>query len=700
MAFKGILPTLKEIVIGPPATGGIINNLLAPKLYSRSELLNYFTGYVYASVMPIAEEVGKVEFAVARIDRRTGKREMYPQHPFLKLLRNPTARVSKYQLLEGSTAYLLMMGECFWYAPRGENTNLPLQLIPLRPDAVESVVDNETGELLGWQYNNGRGERIPFELPEIIQIKTFNPADTYRGYGALQAAMDYVMVDKYSTDFTKNYLYNNASPGGLLTVKTSITKDAWEKLKTEFRQAYQGLGNSGKTLLLQEAEADFKKIGANLSEVGLDTIKELSSERILHMFRVPKQILGIPDNINLATSQVLERTFAKRTVEPQIFRIEDGLQNLMDEYAAASNKGRVNKIDYELTHESIVPEDRTSVLAEYREGLKTGYMTINEVREKEGLPPIDGGDEVRMPANYLPVGSPMAPQARGQDEITVKRVVKRKKSLVSLTEFDAYRRQKWESINDAAVGYEKAMDKYLNRQKESLLSRLTGKGWAKAFEEVLFDTEEEAAAFVLAVGPVFQKLADKQYGLGQELVGGDTDPTHHLREFVNERVKLLAPRLAVSMHQKLESVLVQAAQEGATVADTRKRITDFYGGIKDHRAEVIARTELNAIANRAAVDAYRAAGVSYKVWFANQQACEFCRIQDGKIVGIDTAFADLGSVTEGSDGGRLKIDYATVGEPPLHPNCRCDVVPQNDFATPFGKLPSLESREEYDAIPV
>lgn len=697
MAIKGLLPRLKEVILGTPSpTGSALHRLIAPKIYSKGELLQHFTGYAYAAISPIAEEVARTTFYVNQIERTTGKEERKDAHPFTRLLRNPNHRQSKFQLLENSLVHYLMLGEFLWYMPRGENTNLPLQIIGLRPDLMTPQIDEETGNILGWKFRNSRGQDIPLDASEVHQVKSPNPTDDYRGWGVLQAALQYVMIEHYASSFSKNYLANNTFPGGVLMVKNRLTPEAWAKTKEQFKQMYSGVDDAGKVMMFQGNEGSFQKIGANLQEVALKDLKEVSSEAILNMFRVPKQVLGIPDNINLATSKVLDTTYAKRTIEPHIFRIEDSLQNLMDEYAAAVNKNRVNKVDLVLSHDSTIPEDRDAQLAEYEKGIDK-WLTPNEVRVMENREPVVGGDTLLRPANLVPFGEQLPPEEK---EVTGKVTLKtiRRKDIITLRQFNEYRKLKWEAVASGEVALGKAVDTFLKKQEKSVLARLKPKkGKKKSFDEVLFDEAEEREKFEALLIPVILGMSEEHFDIAGALVEvpREAGVSPKVVRAVQERVRKFARSFTAQTREKLSQALVDVAAAGGTVAEASSAVADVYGAARSWRTDMVARTELNEIANRSAIDAYQQAGVTHMVWFANPNCCEFCAELDGKIVSIDSDFVSQGERLEGIDGGSMVADFETVENPPLHPHCECDIVPQNDFETPFGDLPPIDERADY-----
>jgi hypothetical protein len=72
---------------------------------------------------------------------------------------------------------------------------------------------------------------------------------------------------------------------------------------------------------------------------------------------------------------------------------------------------------------------------------------------------------------------------------------------------------------------------------------------------------------------------------------------------------------------------------------------------------------------------YKQNGYATVEWFVNPGACEFCRTYAGRTKTIGTNFTGIGDVITGESGGTMRIEYADIDTPPLHPNCTCSLVP-------------------------
>lgn len=117
-------------------------------------------------------------------------------------------------------------------------------------------------------------------------------------------------------------------------------------------------------------------------------------------------------------------------------------------------------------------------------------------------------------------------------------------------------------------------------------------------------------------------------------------------------------QIAESTREMLRADVAAAIEAGSSNADLANQIERNYA-FSDARSELIARTE-TAFADVAGnLKAYKLSGqVESKRWLTAPDCCELCEALDGVVVALDDDFPN-----DGGDG------------PPLHPNCRCDVLP-------------------------
>lgn len=148
-----------------------------------------------------------------------------------------------------------------------------------------------------------------------------------------------------------------------------------------------------------------------------------------------------------------------------------------------------------------------------------------------------------------------------------------------------------------------------------------------------------------------------------------------MQKFAERSINKFAKSSTDTNNQKVAESMIEGMRNGDTVQEMRDRINAVYDQITKQNAMMIARTETTRITTWTNEQIYRSAGIEEKEWLVNPGACEFCVPYDGKIVPMTGKFASRGDSTTGADGGELSLNYETVKRPPLHVNCRCDLLP-------------------------
>lgn len=125
--------------------------------------------------------------------------------------------------------------------------------------------------------------------------------------------------------------------------------------------------------------------------------------------------------------------------------------------------------------------------------------------------------------------------------------------------------------------------------------------------------------------------------------------------FARERAgEMISGDIMETTLSRIQEAVTNALQEGQSIGELKESILDS-GIFSEARAEMIARTE-TAIAS---IDGKQETMKEilpdgFKEWLLATDACEECEVYDGVVVPIGEDFPE--------------------GDPPLHPNCRCDLT--------------------------
>ena len=638
--------------------------------WNRKRLMNQYKGMVYTLVNAIAEDFAKYEPIFWKQDNRSGKKTQY-MHPFAKVLENPNPSLSKFDLLVATASFLELTGDAFWYYAVGERSRQPKEIYLMRPDRVEVVVDGDTGEVMGYKFRNDDGTKIPLEVDEVEHIKTFNPLNQYRGMGTLEAAILYVEIENDTSEFQRNFMKNQATPSGVLTISGKIEKEAFNKLKTQWKEKQAGLANVGKTLFIREADAKFTKVGLGLDELDLKALKELSEGKLFKMFRVPKIILGDTDQNGLgrANAETADYIFAKRTIDPKQTRLDDAIQKTLKR-----NYKDENSV---VGHVSQIPEDRAAQLNE-DDKLTGRVYTINEVRERKGLPRVDGGDDLYVSFNQVPVNQANTGNDNGSKSVK-KRVIRLAASKDAAEE--TFFRQLNKIDNRAYKDSKKEFNGLLSAQEAAVIDKLkayAGKGVTRAYEEVMPDANEETDKAVELILPLLL-LALQQGGEAALAFLGVDEPLNvspATQRALEDRLRRALKENTNATIAKLNKTISEGIANGETFEELKKRVNAVYEKATGYRSDTLTDDQAHKSVNKGLQEAYRQAGIKQKLWRAlGSNPCQFCRAMNGEVIEVDAPFVPKGSSIIGEDGGEYINDYDDIENANAHPNCHCWLFP-------------------------
>jgi SPP1 gp7 family putative phage head morphogenesis protein len=386
--------------------------------------------------------------------------------------------------------------------------------------------------------------------------------------------------------------------------------------------------------------------------------------------------------------QALVKAMNRATAETaQSAAISEGLVPLMNWVRGLVNYVVWKYFGYDDLEMKWVEEDDTAPDVQMK--ILTGYVagkiiTDDEAREKLGMDPLTPeqqekmnppppvgldaeGNPVEPPDPNAPPGKKPPPKGKKEDAPEVADKLGKAQVSRKVKPLARDRKAVKACISDitalmtpalAAMGKrlsKEIADKVGKAIKPSagvkrLVSELTFdelRDLAPDLADILEDMAAEGGAAALA--QVIAEITEDQLG----------QVSSRAVDYAAERSAELITDIEESSRDMVRSTVARGVEEGWT----NERIADELEGnyaFGSKRAETIARTETAYADIQGNLEGYRASGVvSGKEWIvAQDEMCEDCEGLNGIVVGLDEQFPD-----DGGDG------------PPLHPNCRCDILP-------------------------
>ncbi len=629
--------------------------------------------WAYACGWKNATSVAKTKFCLYKKSYNNNEEEekltKIKQHPLMDLLNNVNPHSNKFELFTLTQLFQELTGNSYWWIPRGV-LGIPESIWNI-PSHWMRIVPSKTRFIEGYiMQTPGSPQIIPFDEEEIIHFKFPSPFNIHYGSGPLHASRFGIDLNEQIKTWGINFFLNNAQPSGVLMTENSLSKDQYERLRDRWNQKYRGSKNAGKVAIL-ESGLKYEQTGSTVKEAQFGEMSREIRDEILAIFGVPASKLGLVEDVNRANAEANDYTYQKETILPRLTLIEEKINEKLSPIYD-------ERLVFQF--ENTLPEDKEFRLREKQINIQSGFSTIDEEREREGLEAFELPETSAplIPFSLVPAGSPKPEntydpsQEESEDKSITKDVIEKK------------RYSKWRVFVSTTAPHEKQMkgmmERFFQAQHGEVMKSLNN-----------YRSLSGAVTKDLSINILFNhdQSAEKLRGISrsyvrQALVAGinlgitDTNSPIDFNLFepnilraVEKRVRFFADSVNKNTAELIRVELEQAFKQGESISDISKRVDKVFNFSQDFRSKRIAQTEVIGATNSGQVMAYHEAGVEQKEWIsARDSSVRDSHKIDGQTVTLTQSFKT-------KDGNHLQYPGDRSSGAPASDliNCRCTVLP-------------------------
>lgn len=342
---------------------------------------------VWACVRVISETISTLPLKIYE-RKPDGSKSIAVDHPVYQILcRQPAIDLTPARFMQMIPASICLRGNSF-----SEKLFFRKELVGIRPLLPQYMnVGSDDAGRITYKYSDPvtKTEReIPRE--NIMHIRGFS-LDAAVGLTPIQFGADIIGSALATNEAASNVFKNGLQNSGFMTSSVPLNPEQRTALRNNLQQ-FMGSNNAGKVMLL-EGGFDYKGITINPETAQLLESRSFSIEEICRWFGVPPVIIGHMEKQSSWASSIesLYTQFLITGLRPMLVNIEQEIGRCLldndDRYFA------------EFAVEGLLRADSNGRASYYKQALQDGWMNRNEVRAKENLPPIDGGDKFTIQLN-------------------------------------------------------------------------------------------------------------------------------------------------------------------------------------------------------------------------------------------------------------------------------------------------------------
>lgn len=317
-----------------------------------------------------------------------------------RYLRFTPPGLSRIEYLSQVMLSLLNDGNFFAATPR-DRLGEPTSVVPLDPTMVQ--VDRvREGRRKGQLRYRVAGVPDEFGPLDILHIKGMTLPGRLRGLSVITAAREVLGAAADAQAFGASLFRNHAVPPAVIEVPGGADddkgKDRARRVAETWRETHGGTANAGKVGVLVGG-ATLKTVAVTPEDAQWLETRRFGVQEVARLYGVPPHLIADSSNSTSWGSGLAEQNlaFGQFSLRPWIERIEEGHTRLLFTHGRRDDFVKLN-LDALLRAST---KDRYQAHAA---GISARFLTPNEARAYEDLPPLPGGDD--FPTDPVPGGDP------------------------------------------------------------------------------------------------------------------------------------------------------------------------------------------------------------------------------------------------------------------------------------------------------
>ena len=628
-----VRPTVVQISLGNDAPTQVLN-YTAKSLYQSQDNLQAVVNFLSNSIAQLP----------LKVYRRAGEndRERDRDSTAAKLLYLPNRDQTSYEFIRAvATEYYIFGCVYVWVAPDADMpSGYQLRIIP-----SDWVTGTDGGSAYAPDYicvstNYGSSVKIPRE--EFVQFKTYSPGNP-GGYISPISALRQTLTEQIEAGrFRKELWHSSGRLNAQLLRPANVTPwddETRKRFIAAFREGWGSGGEKAGSIPLLEDGMEIKPFQTSFKEQQWAESIKLSRETVAAAYGVNPSLIWHSDTQTYASAKDNARALYADCLGPVIQMLQQRINSFLLPIIGADPE---TYVEFDLTEKLKGSfEERASIL---QASVGGPWLTRNEARADNNLPPIEGGDDLIVPLNVVEGGqsSPQDTHMEEQEPMIVMDTQEASCDCVRCKHKSEPIRVKARSTQEEDEKMAAILKRFWKRQADSVLPKVGAKA-ARWWDEARWN--DELTEDIL---PVLNDISDAHGKEAADAIGAEYN-TQQTRKYLQERAKARAKAINQATYQKLQQAIESDDEEDtpAYVFDVRENKDSITFG------RSLAIGIAGWAATHEAPEQARQQGIRRTVekqWVTGDNPRPEHAMMNGEIVPVDESFSN-GCFWPGDDNG-------------------------------------------------
>lgn len=615
-------PSIVQFSFGPDAPSQVMN-ISARDLYYSQANLAAVVNFLAASIAQLPLKVYKRAEDDSRIRDRTS--------PAARLLWSPNPDQTGFEFFRALYTEIAIFGCVYvWVIPDADSdSGWQMRIIPTHWISSTEKSNSYSADKITVISGNGESA-IEIPKTEYVRFSTYSPGNP-GGYVSPISALRQTLEEQIQAGRFRRELWKSS---GRLNAQIIRPKDVaqWSDTTRErwiaaFREAWGAGGSKAGAIPLMEDGMEIKPFQTSFKEQQWMESVKLSREDVAAAYRINPSLVWHTDTQTYASSRDNARALYAECLGPDLQMIQQRINSFLLPMIGAEEG---TYVEFDLTEKLKGSfEERANII---QSSVGAPWLTRNEARRDNNLPPIEGGDDLIIPLNVA--SGTMASQAETMvNSADVHLCCHHQAKSGKAAEDDEIELPAGASVKDREKLSE-LLERFFKRQAKSIIPKVGA-------EARWWNDERWNKELADDLEPVLMEIASAHGTAVAKAIGID-----YIREKTIAYLRKVAEARAELINGETKNKLQQAMDEAEEDVTPEETVTQAMNKRSDIDALLLGSMLAKTVAGWGMSEASRQAEEQgskrrvYKVWVAGVNARSSHASMDGEMVPIEETFSN------------------------------------------------------------
>ncbi|MCD4699783.1 MAG: phage portal protein, partial [Phycisphaerae bacterium] len=281
---------------------------------------------VFSCVNILSESVGSLPLSIYKTETKKDKsfKSKQNNHHLYNILHNePNPDMTSMTFFQLVMLHLTLRGNFYAQIVRDNKGNIT-GLYPLENEKMQ-VIRLDSGAI-SYLYNHSKLGQIGLESKDVLHFLGMS-LDGIIGLSAISYNRHTIGASIAMETFGSTLFNNGATPSGVVSGEgvKKMSDEAFKRFKESFKDAYQGMMNAGKPLILEDG-FEFKPITISNKDGQYLESRKFTKAEIASIFRVPLHMINELDKATFSNIEHQSIKFVVDALRPWAIRIEQEIK--------------------------------------------------------------------------------------------------------------------------------------------------------------------------------------------------------------------------------------------------------------------------------------------------------------------------------------------------------------------------------------